>query len=256
MPRDDYPPTNTDSWTQYGPERKSGVLNLIRDSNDVGQIMACWFKYPLSEESGPIPANEFIACRLGELLRLPVAKIQFKEFTDKQGSISLSVAPEPLKWATFPYKTKLPVYLDDYDSLAKIVVFDVWINNTDRNADNLLYSQVEDKRKKYRLHLIDHGHALYGPSKAPSPMDDFNFPAHVMLPELMALFEHGIDFFDEAIQAIQHVTDAQIAKIIDMVPGQYLSLEQREHIKNMLSYRRENLYNRIEEKCRSTGAAQ
>src|SRR5688572_16685390 len=99
MARDDYPPVNTDPWTQYGEMRKSGVLNLIRDSRDVGQITTCWFKYRTHEESGPIPANEFIACKLGEQLGLPVAKIQFKEFAEKQGSISLLVAPEPLKWA-------------------------------------------------------------------------------------------------------------------------------------------------------------
>jgi len=251
MSRDDYPSTNTDSWTQFGQERKTGVLNLIRDSDDVGQITTCWFKYPPSPDSGPIPANEFIACKLGELLGLPVAKTQFKDFLDKKGTISLSVAPEPLKWANFPYKTKLPVYLDDYSSMSRIVAFDVWINNRDRNADNLLYSQVEQEKKKYRLHLIDHGNAIFGPTKQqPYPIDEFVLSQHVMLPELIGLFAHGIDFFEEAIELIKHVSDEDIAKIIGLVPSDYLDDLQREYVKNMLSNRRDKLYNEIENECK------
>lgn len=255
MSRDDYPSINTDAWTQYGPERKSGVLNLVRDSNDVGQIMACWFKYPQSNDSGPIPANEFIACKLGELLDLPVAKIQFKDLAGKKGSISLSVAPEPLKWANFPYKSKLQVYLDNYDVLSQIIAFDVWTNNQDRNADNLLYSQAEQRKKKYKLHLIDHGHAIYGPSSQPTPKEAFSFNTHVLLPELSGLFSHGIDFFRGAIEEIQHIKDEQIHAIIDLVPEGYMTQEQKDYVKNMLSYRRDKLYNEIEEECKKQGGA-
>jgi hypothetical protein len=77
-----------------------------------------------------------------------------------------------------------------------------------------------------------------------------------MLPELMALFDHGIDFFSEAITSIQHVTDNQISEIITMVPEEYLNSGQREHIKSMLSYRRDNLYNKVEEACRQRGGAE
>lgn len=243
----DYPATNTDEWTQVGPEKKQGVLNLVRDTGDVATVTVSWFKYRLSDDNGPIPANEFIASKLGILLDLPVAKIQFKEFDGKMGSLSFSVAAEPYKWAQFPFKANIPAYIEEYELLAHILVFDVFINNLDRNPDNLIYEST--RRRKYRLHLIDHGHSLLGPSSSPTPKEIFSFDQHVMIQELKELFDHGIDFFKDALTKVQNISEAQIDEILTFVPSNYLDGIQRVAIKDMLLYRRDNIYNEVELYC-------
>lgn len=250
MDSNDYPPTNTDDWIQIGQEKKSGVLNVVKNSSDVADISVAWFKYRTTEEAGPIPANEFISSKLGRLLNLPVAKIQFKEFAGHHGTLSFSVATEPYKWAQFPYKSNLAAHIFNYDLLADILVFDVFINNLDRNPDNLIYSKVSTTRNKYDLHLIDHGHCLLGPSQQPTPNDNFNFDQHIQIPEFKELLTNGMDFFHDAINRISNtVTEAEIDRIMSEIPEQYLNEEQKNHTKAMILYRKEKLYNEYETKC-------
>jgi hypothetical protein len=247
---DTYPPVNTDNWVQIGIEKKSGVLNVIKDSSDVADMTVAWFKYRINNDAGPIPANEFICSKLGQLLHLPVAKIQFKEFAGHLGTLSFIVAPEPNKWAHFPYKTSLPAHIENYDLLAEIIVFDVFINNLDRNPDNIIYSKVPTRRNKYFLHLIDHGHCLLGPSTQPTPKDNYNFDQHIQLNEFKELLTNGIDYFHDAIMKVQQITETNINEILELVPSEYLTDEQKIAAKDMLLHRAETIYNEFEVKCR------
>lgn len=253
MDTNDYQPINTDDWVQIGEEKKSGVLNVVKNTSDVGDISVAWFKFRVNDDVGPIPANEFICSKLGKILNLPVAKIQFKEFAGRHGTLSFSVATEPYKWAQFPYKSSLAAHVFNYDLLAEILVFDVFINNLDRNPDNLIYSKASTTRNKYELHLIDHGHCLLGPSQQPTANDNFNFDQHIQIPEFKELLNNGMDFFHDAInKVVNTITEAEIDRIMAEVPTQYLTDEQKTQAKAMLLYRKEKLYNEYETKCGGT----
>jgi hypothetical protein len=245
-------PINNDDWIQIGSEKKSGVLNLAKIPSHVGDVGTAWFKYRLNNSVGPIPANEYIASCLGNLLNLPVAKIQFKEFEGRDGVLSFIVAPEPYTWSQFPYKEDIAAYIQDFDMLAYMLVFDVFINNVDRNPDNLLYSRATMNRRKYHFHLIDHGHSLWGPGTEPST-NDFRFEQHIMLEELRKLFNHGLEFFEPALNNVKNISTEQIQQIIEAVPEKYLTDQQKQHTKELLLSRQEKIYNEFETYC--TGRA-
>lgn len=251
----DYPPMNEENWLQIGSEKKAGVLILCRLPDALVQAAICWFKYRSSKNAGPIPANEYIASRLGQLLDLPVAKVQFKKFGDRDGSMSFIVAPEPNPWVQFPYKKSLAAYLENYSVLADVVVFDIFINNFDRDADNLLYSRVSTRTHKYNLHLIDHGHALHGSSIQPSE-SDFDFKNLIVIDELKDLFRNGLDFFREALVKVTSITEEQIDAILSEVPDYYLSTTNKQHLRKKLLLRKKRIYEEFSIQCKQGSMAQ
>jgi hypothetical protein len=103
-------------------------------------------------------ANEFICARLGSFLGLPIppfALLQQKGRTDVWfGSIDYNLTGQSLP----------PI--DSADCVAEfpalstgIVLFDVWIANTDRHTGNLNMDQIPGKPA--RLNVFDHSHALF-----------------------------------------------------------------------------------------------
>lgn len=246
MPNDDinYPVTNSDEWLQPSDEKKVGVMMLTRVPNDINSMAVAYFKYPPAGQDGPVCANEYICSRLGRQLGLPTAKVQFREFDQKNGVLSFLVAVEAIPWDQVPSKIKnaMPLYLHDYKLLAKSLVFDAFINNVDRHGDNFMISRISPQEEKYNFHLIDHGHALLGPSSTPTP-NIFNFQQHVMLVELQALKENGMKFFNTALKAVTDLSETTISNIIDEVPEPYLPTDLKAAAKAMLLGRQQNIYN-------------
>jgi len=241
---DQEPVLNNDDWLQVAGEKKAGVQMLTRVPSDINGMAAAYFKYAPPGQDGPVAANEFVASRLGRLLNLPTAKVQFKEFDGKSGILSFHVATEAVPWNQVPQliKTDLPLYLNDYDLLAHVTVFDVLINNIDRHGDNLMASRLAGRKVKYLFHLIDHGHTLLGPTANPTP-NVFSFPQHIMLPELQALKRHGIEFFEDALRAAQNIEEAAVVAIVDAVPDTYITSQQRQQMKELILQRQQTLYN-------------
>jgi hypothetical protein len=102
-------------------------------------------------------ANEYVCGRIGQLLGLPIPPggvIQPQ--TDDQGAawVTLNFSPksEPL-----PPVDPEAVVAAASDLAAGVVVFDVFIGNTDRHAGNLAFLPSQK-----RLDVFDHSHALMG----------------------------------------------------------------------------------------------
>lgn len=239
-----YPVINTDNWLQPTGEKKAGVQMLTRVPDDINGMAVAYFKYPPEGQNGPVSANEYICSKIGRKIGLPTAKVQFREFDGKHGVLSFLVDVEPTPWNQVPTKIKnaMPLYFYDFKLLAKMLVFDVFINNIDRHGDNFMISRVSPQEEKYKFHLIDHGHALLGPS-AEHTQNTFNFNQHIMLQELNELKTKGIKFFNKALKDVTDLSEMDINQIIDQVPDTYLTNEDKIAAKSMLLERQQKIYN-------------
>ncbi len=230
---------NQENWMQID-EKKQGVKILCRIPQGYADAQLGYFKYPLSENMGPIAANEFIAAKLAEKLELPVNKTYLKEFEGKKGFLTFATPGQPNMWRQFPYKESMEHTLNDYESIARVVVFDIWILNTDRNPDNLMYTRI-GKSKKFDYYLIDHAHSLYGPNAQPNDYNSYNFSSMVQIPEFRELFKKGIEFFQKHIEVLKQIDNIFIIDLLNTVPGDYLIAGQKNAIKDLLIYRKDHL---------------
>lgn len=237
---------NTSNW-MFLKENKTGVK--ILSSIPVGYTDAthAYFKYPIANPTGPICANEFIAARLGQKLELPINKTQFKNFDGIDGVLIEKSPGEVNMWRNFPFKDDLARTLDSFDLLIKTVVFDIFIENLDRNPDNIIYSRI--RNKKYDFYLIDHSISLYGSSPQPLDYNAFPFSSMVQIEELRKLFNKGFDIFKGDIQKITELDDVYITELVNSVPENYLSSAQKNSIKDLLINRKSMIYNKIETFC-------
>lgn len=103
-------------------------------------------------------ANEFVASRIGTQLGLPLppgAPLNPPERGQSPAWVTLSFTPGVGQ--QLPPVDPAAVVAADPVVAAGVVVFDIFIGNTDRHAWNLAYMPSQR-----RLEVFDHGHALLG----------------------------------------------------------------------------------------------
>lgn len=236
------------NWVQLA-ENKQGVKILAKvpsGNNDTG---TAYFKYPTSPDIGPIAANEFIASKIAEKLGLPVNKTLFKEFEDKKGILVSNTPGEANIWRQYPFKGDIERTLNHADMLSRVIVFDVFILNTDRNPDNLIYTKLG--RGRYEFYLIDHAHSLHGPSQQSPDYNAYNFPSMVQIEEFRKIFEKGFDNFKPHIEEVKKIENPELVELVNSVPSDYLTDAQKNTVKDLLINRKDMLYNKFETFCSS-----
>jgi hypothetical protein len=77
---------------------------------------------------------------------------------------SAAVDGEPHAGDTFSAKLAHPGHA------ARLAVFDTWIRNCDRSADNLLYVKRPGRSLRYEIVPIDHGECFHGPEGTDFPV--------------------------------------------------------------------------------------
>lgn len=236
---------NQESWMQIE-EKKQGVKILCRIPQGYADAQLAYFKYPLNENMGPIAANEYIAAKLAEMLDLPINRTFFKEFEGKKGFLTFATPGQPNMWRQFPYKEDIEHTLNDFENLARLILFDIWILNTDRNPDNLMYTKI-GRSKKFDYFLIDHAHSLYGPNPQPNDYNSYNFGSMIQIPELRNLLQKGFTFFKEHIDDIKNVDNISIIDLLNTIPEEYLKAGEKNAIKDLLIHRRDQLEEKFSE---------
>lgn len=137
-------------------------LSKIAKSVGVGVSKSYWLElFAVGKNTGNCRftvANEFICARLGSFLGLPIppfALLQQKGRTDVWfGSIDYSLTGQSLP------PIDPPDCVNEFPELSTgIILFDVWIANTDRHVGNL--NMDTSPGKPTRLNVFDHSHALF-----------------------------------------------------------------------------------------------
>ncbi|RBW68788.1 HipA family kinase [Bacillus taeanensis] len=129
-------------------------------------------KFKNNRQGTRVLVNEYVVGRLAQLLSLPAAP--FKVVSISQEFIKTSSEKTAKKFKAgnqfasvfIPNCTGLsrvpprPLReeIENIENIAGMVVFDHWVNNTDRGSNNILLEPLPNR--KYDLHLIDHANCF------------------------------------------------------------------------------------------------
>lgn len=232
--------SHQDHWVEIGRRNVSYCkIVILKEANGSRRG---FFKFK-ERNSGPIAANERLAYELGTMLSLPVAGIQFLTWDGMDGVVSHCIpGHEPLEWRFLPQPAK-DAFLDCFENgelLPFVGLFDAWIANTDRHADNLMFSRTDNG--KYVFYMIDHGLAFLGQTGKfansswidPAWLDMGNFLRIAEVTSMMLKSES----LDGYAARIQRIDDNDIQCIVNGVPNGYITREEKASTARLLIDRR------------------
>ncbi|WP_312116175.1 HipA family kinase [Brevibacillus reuszeri] len=227
-----------------------------------------FFKFPVQKkqrrEHRILVANEYIAAALAKSVGLPVAKV--KQVTvrgprgiRRRGLLSQKASANkviPWKKAKKRVHRKPQKKVKKGDMLARIVAFDAWIMNPDRNNRNLILYRKKSA-KHYKWYLIDHGIAVFGkPSrwslrKAKRKFRKkkaYKFTMHSgskkkqRIPKGLKRFTlDNRKSFDKMVKKIKKLPNSVIRKAVKKVPKGCLRRAERKFITKLLIHRKKQI---------------
>jgi hypothetical protein len=194
--------------------------------------------------------NEYIVGKLGERLSLPVLPAELLYVPDqdiaylpdkirKRGAkagfhVSFPYIDSSISFHEFP---QLPgrEELTNPEALAGMIVFDLWINNTDRSSTNLLFQPFPSG---FRFLMIDHGRCFPGrynwtvESLHQGIHPRINMPVYKWATRLLNQ-EEDLRLFVERIQALE---ESFLYEIVHSVPKDWMNTaEEKESLIQFLT---------------------
>lgn len=179
-----------------------------------------------------ILVNEYISGKLAQLLSLPVVPFEIVEISDdfiKANPIFLKHKFQSgHQFASlfidncihFPKDSFNDVNIKNRDHLARIIVFDLWIGNTDRKEGNLLLEPQQNG--EYYLHIIDHGRIFADAKWTIKTLK--KKPKMVIEDRVHKRFVSLLQSQNEiqaAIRKILALPDERISDVIDSIPDDW-----------------------------------
>lgn len=135
-----------DQWKQVG--ITDTELPILKGRNG----LKCIFRSQINRHEGIF--NEYLAYKIGQELNYSIPKIEFTNYNNDFGSISHFI-PDSFTWDD-KRNTKINL---DVRSFAQIIIFDMWIGNTNRGNGNLLVKKTNNNESQ--IYMIDHELSLY-----------------------------------------------------------------------------------------------
>lgn len=240
---------------------------LIRPLNGVSKPQLIRFSdgnaYAVKFQNNPQATralvNEYIAARLAEELSLPVPPVRVVSVSHKfikrnlllrqQGfepgvqfaSLYIKKSSTLKHFPTPPEKHKIV----NRRRLAGMVVFDLWLNNLDRQRKNLL---LKSSPLGYKVMLIDHGNCFPGAFKWSTKTLKRNKNPRLTQPvHSWAAAMLSRRHFTKYVQKIQDLPAEKIEEIIDSVPDEWnVSKEEKKQLYKFLKKRKKKLDDLVE----------
>lgn len=189
--------------------------------------------------------NEFFAARAASRLGLPVPPFQLVAFRGDLASTETWFCSKRVEPGSNPDAVSFS-QLRNSDVLGGIVVFDLWLCNTDRKNANLCVEKFSDNTEK--LFLVDHGHTLLTSGSVVALRSaEFGDGRRVLAlcPDLVSSVKN-VNEFGRGLQALQSITDQEIGQWIEDSPAEWIPdnavlgglkdflLERRDNMKPIL----------------------
>lgn len=240
-----------------------GVTNpyLVKCSNGKSYIA----KFPGNPDGTKVLINEYICAELAKLLKLPVPNyelinvpniFQFKNILTDIDMISGTVFCS--EW--LEKSTKLPDYqiltkIDNKYDPIKILIFDVIIENNDRNEGNLLINL-----KNKTLVMIDHSHvfikeALWNAKNLKElANEDFDLSKmnKITFDNLLLCLNdrNYVSTINEYVNEIKNISSENLDYILSKIPNDWkITVEEKESVKLFLL----NRFKRVDKVCKLLG---
>ncbi|PEJ25042.1 hypothetical protein CN689_26385 [Peribacillus butanolivorans] len=201
--------------------------------------------------------NDWIAYQLGKLINLPMPDCEIISIPDgliqsseifKKTGVSAGLA-----FGSIFKKNKISVNNNslakcrNINNLADMFIFDMWINNRDRNKNNMII--VNDHQPT--LLFIDHEKAFCGRNWKEHDLIKFSEILNPRWSKNQIYFIQHLknnDLFQNPLQLIQSLTIAQIREAVYSIPKEWnLKESEQEHLIDFLVKRRELLGEQIQQ---------
>ncbi|WP_018921441.1 HipA family kinase [Salsuginibacillus kocurii] len=145
---------------------------------------------------------------------------------------------------TFPNKgdeSSIGTVDNSEEELAGIVVFDQWVNNTDRGRNNILFKKLENS---YYVYMIDHGRCFPGgycwnsETLKEEPQYRIKMPVY----KWILSFVESQDQLYAFAEKIKEFSNESIANIVQSIPEEWnATTSDKESLINYLINEKENL---------------
>ncbi|GHH96874.1 HipA family kinase [Neobacillus kokaensis] len=192
--------------------------------------------------------NEWVGYCLGRYLDLPIPFAKIIEIPQEFSS----QVPELAEMSKTPYQFA-SVFVPDcfdghqaanicrinnYQSLAGVILFDYWLYNCDRTRKNILLR--EESPRSFKIWIIDHAEVFGG--FAWEQADIENLPMSLIKSathQMMALFIEDEQQFYEQLELIQTIPILLIEEIVTLIPEEWnVSKEEKKAMVTALVTRR------------------
>lgn len=187
------------------------------------------------QESGfpHIIANEFICAQLAAELGLPVPECQVQWIGERAWFLSYYIRSEP-----FTYRKLL--HCRNIGDIPLLLLFDLWVCNSDRWPANLLLSRPSDVPDAYEFVIIDHSHALWGEADVPQVSLDIDprlcFDFTTLTEQITSNHE-----WDSALSKLCGLNEIVITEVVDALPHAARGALDTNSLVEQLARRKEQL---------------
>jgi hypothetical protein len=199
-------------------------------------------KFKNNRQGTRVLVNEYVVGHLAQLLSLPTAPFKVvsisKKFIKtssekttkkfKEGNQFASVFIPNCIGLTRVSPRPVRSEIENIENLAGMIVFDQWVNNTDRGSNNILLESLTNG--KYYLHLIDHANCFPNEFKwteetvKENPNQVVHRTAHKWAASLLKKHE-----LDPHVEKIMHLSNQSINKVVQSIPDDWeVSSSERE----------------------------
>jgi hypothetical protein len=202
------------------------------------------------EEESKALINEWFAYCIARYMELPVPPSYLVEMPEE--FVASIPNNEKFKYTTKQFASKYiensvnghevnAIDIINKEDLAKIIVFDYWLCNTDRTRKNVL---LEEKTPgNYFLSVIDHAEICGSFNWTVNDLQQL--PQTLMKSsthEMMAKFIQEEDDFNKQIKLIQTIPTQLLEEILSFVPSDWdLSSDEQSELIKALVYRRDKI---------------
>jgi hypothetical protein len=189
-----------------------------------------------------VAVNELLAAIIAKQLGLPVLDYGLVEMGGQTAFASHwmqtgSFDPGIIE-ATF-------LQCENRDRVYDLVVFDTFICNQDRHAQNLMVRRRRAASQPDRLALVlnDHSRALMPPGVSPSTISVWlgTSPDLFVQLDFIRAAVTQVEALRAAIDAVERLSDEEVRSFVRIIPDDVLALAERSHLERFLLNRRAEL---------------
>lgn len=157
-----------------------------------------------------IIVNEFVCARLAAELGLSVPECQVQWIGRQAWFLSRYVDHEGFTYQKF-------LRCRNIGDVPLLLLFDLWVCNSDRWSSNLLLSRVGEALGVYEFVVIDHSHALFGEASLPKVSLDIDPALCFTFSELTEQITSNHDW-DSALSKVYGLEETVISETVISLP--------------------------------------
>lgn len=216
------------------PMKKGKSKPLLFQCDDGRDYVVKTMSNPNHGDARKILANDYIANKLAEYLKLPVAEGQIiylsQEVIDQIPVIENYDIQPGMHFGCIFYKNKeRPTRPErnqkciNLNEMPGIIVFDHWVRNRDR-ADNQWNLIVDIREDDNKLYMIDHGGCFFSSRRSATSLRKYAGRMSVYWGKLYKQFKYFIKdkaAFDHYLKAIEEFPDEEINNIVYSTPAEW-----------------------------------